>query len=138
MLLLVVCPLLVVNRLPMVFALMVPALAMLTVLPLRMSSLERKVSSLEKSLSLQDDVLRGLAIDLTVLRSTISEHRADFEQRWSDFERLELERQEALQQFQRSIFAITRESLVRTESLAVAERLRFEALARSVESPQRM
>ena len=45
---------------------------------------------------------------------------------------------EALQQFQRSIFAITRESLVRTESLAVAERLRFEALARSVESPQRM
>jgi len=117
---------------------MVPALAMLTVLPLRMSSLERKISSLEKSLSLQDDVLRGLAIDLTVLRSTISEHRADFEQRWSDFERLELERQEALQQFQRSIFAITRESLVRTESLAVAERLRFEALARSVESPQRM
>lgn len=73
-----------------------PALAMLTVLPLRMSSLERKISSLEKSLSLQDDVLRGLAIDLTVLRSTISEHRADFEQRWSDFERLELERQEAL------------------------------------------
>lgn len=117
---------------------MMPALAMLTVLPLRMTSLERKISSLEKSLSLQDDVLHGLAIDLTALRPTISGYRADFEHRWSDLGRLELERQEALRQFQRSILAITRESLVRTESSAVSERLRFEALARSVESPQRM
>ncbi len=109
MLLLVVCPLLVANRLPIVVVLLIPALAILTVLPLRLTSLERKISSFEKCLSLQDDAL----------------HRATIEIR-------------ALHQFQRSILALNSESLVRNESLAVAERLRFEALARSVESPQRM
>ena len=133
MLLLVVCPLLIVNRLPMVFVLMVPALAILTILPLRITSLEQKIYLLERSLSLQDDVLRGLTIDLAALRSTVSEYQAGFEHRWSDVEQLELERQEALRQFQRSILAITRDSLVRIESSFVAERRRFEARARSFE-----
>ena len=66
--------------------------------------------------------------------TTLVEQRVDFEGRLIDSEQRELERQQALLQFQQSILALVNESLVRIESLAVAERLRFEAQLRSAES----
>ena len=134
----VISPFFLAGRVPAVVAVSLPVIAISTIVPLRWSSvaqrlhsLEEVVTSQEQALSLQHEAIRRVTRDLLALHHSVNEQELDFEGRISDSEQYELKRQQALLQFQQAILALVGESLSRIESLAVAERLRFEALARS-------
>ena len=138
MFVMVISPFFLAGRVPAVVAVSLPVIAISTVVPLRWSSvaqrlhsLEEVVTSQEQALSLQHEAIRRVTRDLLALHHSVNEQELDFEGRISDSEQYELKRQQALLQFQQAILALVGESLSRIESLAVAERLRFEALARS-------
>ena len=134
----VISPFFLVSQVPVAIALSPLVIAIVTILPLKLSLVEQRLDSLERVITLQkqamssqDGTLRQLTLDLSALQRSVNDQKVSFEHRISHLEQHELERQQALLQFQQTIVELVGESLSRIESLAVAERLRFEALTRS-------